>query len=326
MNRTVNANDAGSVLETSDLDFVSRQLPSIGCPPPGRIFDVELAVVTDHVMCSKFGNDIPSTANHILSRLYLASIPFTYQTCVLIRIPYFEIHCNSRKDPYYSYSLFPAQRWLTYFSRYWNRERKYVRRDAAIYLPGYTDSNGGRPADANFERMCSRTEGYGWVEEANAPLITQRIGQLLGASHVDQGVMRTQPNMERQFNVGSICRISAFIANRGKSGCLRDSSPQLTCALGFSSPRNMVACSRSFLSVASRPFASTLLGTVYFIQGNGTFSVEVVAATDATIQWAGVHASLRDDVNDLSVEKRMIELEPAQRTWKTDISWNSIER
>lgn len=322
VDESVSKDGIHSELERSRIGHTSR-IDFVRCL---RRFDVELAIVTDYLMCRSHSSNLETTALRMIARVQLASVTLEHQTCFRPYVKYLEIHCNSRVDPYEAFRSFPSRNWLSYFSRYWNRERKHVRRDAAIYLTGYSDMNGGPRAGSNFAKMCSRTEGYGWVEHGSHLLLTQTIGHLLGAAHSDLGVMRVpQVPVTNIFTAESVRKMSIFSSTR-KSICLRNSRPAQTCEIGFSAPKDMVDCSRTLLYQDLRDDPRIVVGEVYFRQGEGKFSVEVEAKGGAIITDAGIYVSLRDEVNEQEVIYRMEGMRPFQRKKTFNIAWDSIEK
>lgn len=188
---------------------------------------VELVLVYDNRLCAQFGNKDSDATTAMLKVIDTANAKYTATTCLELVVNSIEAHCNDPNDPYASISGITTSDALVFFMRYWELNRKFVRRDIAQFFTGYDDGTSTLGV-ANFPSNCA-DRSYGINEGFDDYVFTHELGHNMGSDHTAGGLMLPSVSQFNRantffFNSESITQIANFIDNNPESSCLATSN------------------------------------------------------------------------------------------------------
>lgn len=226
---------------------------------------VELALVYDSTFCKMFNYNGKLTDAYLQSIVDLSNVAFIRDTCLELVIVHLESHCNPKKDQYSFLKNFPtkykrgcraipfntpcdASEYILFeFSKYWNRYRGHIRRDATVLFTGFSDGIGTLGA-AFIGAAChdppSIQTGYGWIQDGTVETFAHEVGHLLGSWHTARGIMSEALAPEFFFDRASVRAFSKYVDSDSIfSNCLaisRPSSCSGRCASSCGGPNKCV--------------------------------------------------------------------------------------
>lgn len=188
---------------------------------------VEVAVAYDNMFCGRFGNSASRANAFVQSVVSKSSHTLTRDTCQGLRLSRIEAHCGDGKDPY-KYApklarLRPRQRSsfiLREFQRFWNANRRSVKRDVAYLFSGFMDLTS--VAGIAYVGSACTEYGYGWVELGQQLVFLHEMGHSLGAGHTSQGIMRAflTADIGVFFSPVSKNQMNGFLKRRRTANCI----------------------------------------------------------------------------------------------------------
>lgn len=271
--------------------------PSVAGSPRGNACkrrsvtrDIEMAVVTDNSLCAQHGDSPFQATTYVLGAISVVNKAFTDKTCLRLVVSYLEIHCRDRRDPYKRIVAQESSPKLNAFKSIWQRDRRHVKRDIALFLPGHIDRF-GTAGGAYINGMCSEQSGYVWAEYLNPAFIAHELGHSLGAEHTLSGLMKGRLAFADPlvFSAVSVNEMSNFVD--GSSRCLTNRFPGHSCALGLSRGNAMRCASSKLGDMRIRGMRRESKVSASLEQRSGRFSVMLRGNNHAQIQRVGVHIS-----------------------------------
>lgn len=215
---------------TADMP-VQASASSSSCRRNSVTKELEVAITFDKARCKLYGNDKGAAILAARTALDEASKPFREQTCLRLKVVAVEAFCANDDDLFKNYDDKPSNEILDAFSLDWAKTREHIKRDIAIYLPGF-EPEGSVSGVAWIGGACSTSFGYCWVANQEPLVMAHEIGHLLQADHVNKGLMQSSWSSgdKLRFAKVSIHQISDFVDNDSRSKCVTagsDSPPTL---------------------------------------------------------------------------------------------------
>lgn len=204
----------------SDPESIHTSLVHSPCRrgDPQRL--LELAVAFDSTLCEAY-KDFNFALAVMTDALYMGMLPYHRQTCVRLKIVFYEGFCTTSKDPYTEIvSQSDTAPLMSDLAQLWFEKRKRVKRDL-VYLFTYSGPGSSGKGSAIIGGVCNHKRNVIWSKYIRTTAIAHQIGHALGAEHTADGdLMDTNRNKytNQYFGEETLSKIEGFIERKG--GCL----------------------------------------------------------------------------------------------------------
>lgn len=188
--------------------------------PCNKLLPLRIAVAFSHRLCRRFGS-YASTVDAIRLAFTAASRPYEKQLCIKLKIVFMDGYCRQKGDPYRSYSWrfygsrARQKKILSSFKALWDRRKKHIKRDVAIYIRAFSGKD-RLVGSAYVGTACRKWSAFGWVDGLRVGVIAHEIGHSMNAYHDGSGVMKAtiRAGAKMQFSGRSAQQIRAYSTSR----------------------------------------------------------------------------------------------------------------
>lgn len=209
----------------------------------------DLAAAFDSTLCNAYG-DYRTTLAALTDALHMGMLPFHRQTCLRLKVVYYEGFCDVSKDPYAE--MVARENTVALMAdlrKLWYARRAGVARDVVYLFSNFgSDDAVGR---AYFGAVCNREYNVVWTEALLVSTIAHELGHAFDAVHTT-GRDIMSPDRDRYgsrfFGEGTLSTMESFIGAHGsclspytrKNPIVVPSNNQRTCESGYVSgvPKN----------------------------------------------------------------------------------------
>lgn len=200
--------------KSSKINCLKNDLPLV----------VELAVTFDSSLCEIFNKDEMFTFAAVSDMMYMAMVPFNFQTCIRHRIVHMSGYCDRSKDIYRSaVQTQKANHFLDVLRSSWYSKHSlfgYVKRDFVYLLIG----NGPPTTRGSLKGViCNKYNGFAWsVYRYGSSQISREMGHSFGAGYdLEDGYMKRFWNIYKNlhnvkwFGEKSLKSFKIFVQSKG---------------------------------------------------------------------------------------------------------------